>query len=148
MDSNRPKEDAMQTGAPTTSNRVVFRLVENARKHLDGEDVLAVFRGQTRVSPVMFPLVGSILGVSVAKPRSVIVTKTSLVTVQTSLWSQSRVVRLVSRHRCGSVPVNLTRWGLKIDDEDAIFALLSTFPAMKQVARLAQEPTPGSPKYA
>lgn len=62
------------TGAPTTASRVVLRLVENAREHLGGEDVLAVFRGQTLVSPVMLPLVGSVLGMAVAKPRAVIVT--------------------------------------------------------------------------
>ncbi len=132
------------TGAPTTASRVVLRLVENAREHLGGEDVLAVFRGQTLVSPVMLPLVGSVLGMAVAKPRAVIVTNMSLVTVQMSMWSQSTVVQLVSCHACGSVPVKVTRWGLRIGDDDTIFALLSTFAQMKEVSRLAQELAPGS----
>jgi hypothetical protein len=121
-----------------TASRVVGKLVGNAREHLGGEDVLAVFRGQTRVSPVLVPLVGAVLGLSVAEPRAVMVTSTSLVTVQTSRWSQSTVVRLISRHDCGSVPVELTRWGLKIADDDTIFALPSTFATMKEVARRAQ----------
>jgi hypothetical protein len=60
-----------------------------------------------------------------------------VVTVQQSQWSLSRVTSLVSQHRCGSVPIELSRWGLKIGDDAKIFAFVTTFEDMKQVAHLA-----------
>lgn len=54
------------------------------------------------------------------------------------------MVQLVSCHACGSAPVKVTRWGLRIGGDDTIFALLSTFAQMKEVSRLAQELAPGS----
>ncbi len=117
--------------------RVESRLVDNARKHLGDEEVLAVFRGQTSVSPIVLPVVGSLLFMLV-KPRTVIVTDKSVVTVQGGAWSQSSVVGLVSRHVCGSVQVAVTRWGLQIGDDDKIFALPTTLGEMQEVARLAQ----------
>jgi hypothetical protein len=117
--------------------RIERRLVENAREHLGDEEVLAVFRGQTFLSPVILPLIGFLLFMLV-KFRAVIVTDKSVVTVQQSLWSQSTVVGLVSRHVCGSVPMELTRWGLKIGDDDTIFAMPTTLAEMKEAARLAE----------
>lgn len=115
--------------------RIERALVDAARRHLRDENVLAVFRGQTFLSPAIAPLIGSLT--VVAKPRTVIVTANSVVTVQQSLWSLSRVTSLVSQHRCGSVPIELSRWGLKIGDDAKIFAFVTTFEDMKQVAHLA-----------
>jgi hypothetical protein len=116
--------------------RVARKLVENAQAHLDGEEVSGVFLGQTLFSPILLPLVGSLL--LVAEPRAVIVSRRSVLTVQRSKWSESKVVRVISRHDCG-VPVEVGRWGLRIADEDRIFATFSTLEDMREVARLAAQ---------
>jgi hypothetical protein len=115
--------------------RIERKLIEKAREHLGDEEVLRVFRGQTFLSPVFVPLIGPLL--FMVKPRAVMVTERSVITLQQSRWSQSTVVHVVSRHDCGSVPVAVTRWGLSIDGEDKIFASLGTLDDMKEVARLA-----------
>ena len=115
--------------------RIERKLIEKAREHLGDEQVLRVFRGQTFLSPVFVPLIGPLL--FMVKPRTVMVTERSVITLQQSRWSQSTVAGVVSRHQCGSVPVEVTRWGLKIGDEDTIFASLSTLEDMREVARLA-----------
>ena len=115
--------------------RIERKLVEKAQEHLGDEEVLRVFRGQTFLSPVFVPLVGPML--YMVKPRTVMVTERSVITLQQSRWSQSTVVGVVSRHARGSVPVEVTRWGLRIGAEDKIFALLGTLDDMKEVARLA-----------
>jgi hypothetical protein len=115
--------------------RIERKLVEKAKEHLGDEEVLRVFRGQTTLSPVFVPLVGPIL--FIVKPRTVMVTERSVITLQQSRWSQSRVVSVVSRHDCGSVPVEVTRWWLRIGGEDKIFASLATLEDMKEVARVA-----------
>jgi hypothetical protein len=116
--------------------RIQRRLLENSRDHLGDEEALAVFRGQTSVSPLILPLIGPLL-FKLVNPRAVIVTDRSVVTVQQTPWSQSTVRGLVSRYD-RSVPIELTRWGLKIGDDDKIFALPSTFPDMREVGRLAE----------
>jgi hypothetical protein len=45
---------------------------------------------------------------------------------------------VVSRYDRGSVPIELTRWGLRIGDDEKIFALPSTLADMHDVARLAE----------
>jgi hypothetical protein len=65
------------------------------------------------------------------------VTEHSVITLQQSRWSQSTVVGMVSRHDRGSVPVEVTRWGLRIAGEEKIYASLSTLEDMREVARLA-----------
>ena len=65
------------------------------------------------------------------------VTERSVITLQQSRWSQSTVAGFVSRHDCGSVPVEVTRWGLRIDGEDKIFASIGTLDDMREVARVA-----------
>ncbi len=119
--------------------RIERKLVEKAREYLGDEEVLRIFRGQTQVSPVFVPLVGALL--FNVKPRAVMVSERSVITVQQSRWSQSTVVRLVSRHERGVVAIEVTRWGLRIGDEETIYASLSTLDDMKEVARLASEPT-------
>lgn len=120
--------------------RIERKLVEKAKKHLGDEEVLRVFRGQTFLSPVFVPLVGPLL--FMVKPRTVMVTERSVITLQQSRWSQSTVAGVVSRHDCGSVPVEVTRWGLRIDGEEKIFAALSTLDDMKEVGRLASGDAP------
>jgi hypothetical protein len=115
--------------------RIERKLVERAREYLGDEAVLRVFRGQTLVSPVFVPLIGPLL--FSVKPRTVMVTERSVITLQQSRFSQSTIVGLVSKHECGSVPVEVSRWGLKIDGEEKIYASLSTLEDMKAVARLA-----------
>ncbi|MBV9165629.1 MAG: hypothetical protein JO342_05705 [Solirubrobacterales bacterium] len=115
--------------------RIERKLVEKAREYLGDEEVLRLFRGQTSVSPLLLPLIGPLL--FPVKLRAVMVTERSIVTLQQSRWSQSTIARLVSRHECGSVTVEVTRLGLKIDGEEKIFAALSTLEDMKEVARLA-----------
>ena len=110
------------------------KLVESAAEHVGDARVLTVFRGQTLVSPAIVPLIGPIVSAFVAKPRSVIVTDRSVITVQESLWFQAQVVRVVSTYPCGSAPMRLTRFGLKIGDDERIFARLGSFAAMKRVA--------------
>lgn len=119
-------------------NRIEHKLVDNAREHLQDEEVRGLFRGQTFVSPVILPIVSSLL--LMVKSRAVIVTDKSVVTVQQSFWSESTVVALVSRHDCGSIPIEVSRWGLKIGDDPKIFALLTTLEDMTEVARLAAQP--------
>jgi hypothetical protein len=116
--------------------RIERRLVENSGEHLRDEAVLAVFRGQTNVSPLVLPLIGPLF-FKLVKPRAVIVTDASVVTVQQSIWSQSTVVGFISRYS-RSVPIEVSRWGLKIADDDKIFALPSTLPQLREVARLAE----------
>ena len=115
--------------------RIERKLVEKAREYLGDEEVLRVFRGQTVLSPVFVPLIGPLL--FMVKPRAVMVSERSVITVQQTRWSQSTVARVVSRHDCGSVPIEVTRWGLRIDGDEKIFASLSTLDDMKEVARLA-----------
>ncbi len=115
--------------------RIERKLVEKAREYLGGEEVLRVFRGQTLVSPVFVPLIGPLL--FRVKPRAVMVTERSVITFQQSRWSQSTIVGLVSRHELGSVPIELSRWSMKIDGEEKIYAALSTLEDMSAVARLA-----------
>ncbi len=120
--------------------RIERRIIQNSRHHLGDEQVRTVFRGQTFVSPVVVPLIGQVL-FKLVKPRTVIVTDRSVVTVQQSSWSQSTIVGLVSRHECGSVAIECSRWGLKIGNDDKIFALLSTLPDMQETAKLAERVT-------
>jgi hypothetical protein len=115
--------------------RIEHKLVDSAREHLQGESVLAVFRGQTVVSPIFLPLIGTML--AIARPRAVIVTGRSILTLQQSIWSESKVTKVFSRHECGVVPVAISRWGLKIADEPTIFASLTTLADMRSVAGLA-----------
>jgi hypothetical protein len=115
--------------------RIEHKLIASAREHLRGESALAIFRGQTVVSPIFVPLIGPLLGI--AKSRTVIVTDNSLVTLQQSMWSESKVTRLFSRHDRGAVPLAIGRWGLKIGDEPTIFASLTTLDAMRTLADLA-----------
>lgn len=122
--------------------RIERKLVEKAKEHLGDEEVLRVFRGQTFLSPVFLPLVGPLL--FTVKLRTVMVTKRSVITLQQSRWSQSTVVGVVSHHDCGAVPVEVTRWGLKIDGDEKIFAALSTLDDMREVARVASGDAPSS----
>jgi hypothetical protein len=115
--------------------RIERKLIGKAREHLGNEEVLRVFRGQTFLSPVFVPLVGPVF--PMVKLRTVMVTERSVITLQQSRWSQSTVVGVISRHECGSVPVELTRWALRINGEDKIFASVSTLDDMKEVARVA-----------
>lgn len=119
--------------------RIERKLVEKAKEYLGDEEVLRVFRGQTQLSPVFVPLVGPLL--FSVKPRAVMVSERSVITVQQSRWSQSTVVRVVSKHERGVVPIEITRWGLRIGDEETIYASFSTLDDMKEVARLAAGPT-------
>jgi hypothetical protein len=122
-----PQDDGLLTGTQQ-------KLVESAKEHLRGEQVLAVFQGQTFISPVFLPVVSALLFVFGARPRTVIVTDASVITLQESIWLQSKVSHLVSRHRRGSVPMKLTRLGLKVGDDAKIFAMIGSFQAMKQAA--------------
>jgi hypothetical protein len=97
--------------------------------------VLALFRGQTAVSPVLVPVVSSLL--FSARPHTVMVTNKTVLTLQQGYWSQSTIAGLVSRHECGSVPVQVTRWGLQIGEGPTIYALPSTLGDMPNVERLA-----------
>lgn len=99
------------------------KLVENAREHLGDERVRAVFRGQTHVSPVVLPLLAPVVFFFLVKPRTVIVTDKSVITVQESSWLQSKVTRVVSRYPCGTVPIRRTRLGLKVADDATVFAM-------------------------
>jgi hypothetical protein len=112
------------------------KLVEEAAEYLGEESVRAVFRGQTTVSPAIVPIIGPLFA---ARPRSVIVTERLLVTVQESIWFQSRVLRLISRYRRGSVPLQLTRLSLRLGDDRKIFAMLGAFPAMRRVATIGSQ---------
>ena len=127
------------SAAPTDEGLLALtdrRLVEAAAQHLDDEPVTAVFRGQTVVSPSLVPIIGPLF---LARPRSVIVTAGSVVTVQESIWFQSRIVRFISRYRRGSVSLRMTRFALKVGDDPKIFAMLGTFPAMRRVAALGSQ---------
>lgn len=118
------------------TREVERKLLESASKHIGDEKALVVFRGQTFVSPIALPLIGSLLFVWIAKPRTVIVTEKSLITVQESIWSESKVVRLVSRYRRGSVPVELSRLGLRIAQDKRIFSMIGSLPEMRRAAEL------------
>jgi hypothetical protein len=115
--------------------RVERKLLARAIVFLGDECVLRIFRGQTRLSPVMLPVIGSVP--FIRQPRTIIAKEKSIVTVQQSAWSESVIVRLVSRYACGSVPVYVSDWALKIAHDEQVFALLTTFRDMKAVARLA-----------
>jgi hypothetical protein len=123
------------TSAPPFSG-TELKLVESVKEYLEDERVLAVVRGQTFVSPVVLPLIGPLLLIFLVRPRSVIVTDQSLITVEESIFLQSKVTRLVSRYRSGAVPVRLSRLGLKIGTDRKVFAMLGSFPAMRRAATL------------
>lgn len=112
------------------------KLVDSLKEHLGDERVLTVVRGQTFVSPVVLPLISPLLFIFLVRPRTVIVTDKSLITVEESIWLQSKVTRLVSRYGSGAVPVRLSRLGLKIGPDRKIFAMLGSFPAMRKAATL------------
>jgi hypothetical protein len=114
--------------------RIEQKLFDGAREHLQGELPLATFRGQTVVSPILLPLIGPLL--VIAKPRVVIVTDRSIVTLQQSRWSESTTRDLVSRHERGTVAVTVSRWGLRIGEDPTIFASATTLDAMRAVAEL------------
>jgi hypothetical protein len=127
--------------------RIERKLMEKAQALLGGEQVLGIFRGQTSVSPVWVPLIGPLF--FMVKPRAVIVTERSVITVQQSRFSQSTVVGVVSRHQCGSVSVEVSRWGLRIDGDEKVFGSLSTLEDMREVARIASgEAASSSPSLA
>ncbi len=125
--------------------RIERKLIERAEELLGGEEVLRVFRGQTSLSPVFLPLIGPLF--LMVKPRAVIVTERTVITLQQSRWSQSTVVGVVSRHECGSVPVEVTRWGLRVDGDEKIFGALSTLEDMREVARVASGGQTSSEPY-
>jgi hypothetical protein len=108
------------------------KLVESARAHLGDERVLAVLRGQTQVSPVLLPLLAPLLFFFLVKPRTVIVTDKSIITVQESIWQQSKVARVVSRYPCGTVPLRRTRLGLKIGEDATVFAMPASLSALDE----------------
>ena len=121
--------------------RIEHKLIHGAEEHLRGEEVLTVFRGQTGLSPIFVPLVSPLL--YFPKPRTVLVTDNTVITVQQGFWSQSTIAGLVSRHECGTVPVQVTRWGLQIADEPTIYALPSTLGDIRTVERLTNaRPSP------
>ena len=111
------------------------KLLESARVFVGDEYVVRIFRGQTLLSPVILPVIGSLP--FIAQPRTVIATEKSIVTVQQSTWSQCAIVRLVSRYARGSVPVYVSDLALKIADDEKVFALLTTLQDMTAVGRLA-----------
>lgn len=113
--------------------RVEHMLLESAREHLGGERVLAVLRGQTHVSPLLFPLMAPVLLFFLVKPRAVIATDKSIITVQESMWLQAKVTRVVSRYPCGGVAIRRTRLGLKIGDDLTIFAMPASLSALDEV---------------
>ena len=117
--------------AETARGRKVERmLLESAREHLGNERVRAVMRGQTHVSPVVLPLLAPVLLFFLVKPRSVIVTDRSIITVQESIWLQSKVTRVVSHYPRGGIPVRRTRLGLKIDDDPTVYAMPGSLRAL------------------
>src|ERR1700710_431285 len=89
--------------------RIEHKLFDNAHEHLDEEPPLAAFRGQTRVSPVFVPVIGPLL--VIPKPRVVFLPARSIVTLRQSMWSESTVTGVASRHERGAVPVTASRWG-------------------------------------
>lgn len=113
--------------------RVEQMLLESASDHLGNERVLVVFRGQTHVSPVVIPLLAPLLLFFLVKPRSVIVTDRSIVTVQESVWLQAKVTRLISRYPCGAVPIRRTRLALKIADDPSVFGLPGSLRALDEM---------------
>jgi hypothetical protein len=123
-----------------------LKLIESVGEYLEDEPVVAVVRGQTFVSPLVLPIIGPLLFVFLVNPRSVIVTDKSLITVQESIWFQSKVTRLISRYRKGAVPVSRTRLGLKIGEDRRIFAMLGSLPAMRVVASPSASGDASSPR--
>jgi hypothetical protein len=85
---------------------------------------------------VLVPLIAPLLFFLV-KPRTLIVTDKSVITVQESVWLESRVTRLVSRHPRGSVRIRRTRLGVKVGDEPTIFATPASLGAMSQTVAIA-----------
>ena len=112
--------------------RLERKLVESAREHLGDERVLSVLRGQTHISPVLLPLIAPLLFFFLVKPRTVIVTDKSILTVQENIWVQSRVARVVSRYPCGTVPIRRTRLGLKVGDDATVFAMPGSLSALNE----------------
>jgi hypothetical protein len=95
-------------------------LLESAREHLGNERVRASVRGQPHVSPVVLPLLAPLLLFFLVKPRSVIVTDRSIITVQESIWLQSTVKRVVSHYPCGAVSIRRTRLAVKVGSDPTI----------------------------
>ena len=117
--------------ASTPRGRKLERmLLESARTHLGDERVGAVLRGQTHVSPLVLPLVAPLLLFFLVKSRSVIVTDRSIITVQESIWLQSKVTRVVSQYPCGEVSIRRTRLGLKIGDDPTVYAMPGSLSAL------------------
>jgi hypothetical protein len=137
----REQEHAMDslTGALTDNGPLALterKLVEDAAEYVGEQPVRVVFRGQTILSPALLPIIGPLF---MARPRSVIVTDRSVITVQESIWFQSRVLRVISSYRRGSVSLGVTRFALKVGDDPKIFAMLGGFPAMRRVAVIGSQ---------
>jgi hypothetical protein len=116
------------------------KLLSSATEHLGDERVLAVFRGQTHVSPLLLPLLAPLLFFFWVKPRTVIVTDKSIITLQESVWLQSKVAGKVSRYPCGGVPIRRTRLGLKIGDDATVFAMFSSLGVLEEMVAIGSRP--------
>src|SRR5438270_9720309 len=142
----RAEEDAMDGWADASANggrlnQIEDKLIESARKHLGDERVVVLLRGQTHISPVLLPLLAPLLFFFLVKPRTVIITETSVVTVQESVFLQSRVARVVSHHPRGSVPIRRTRLGLKVGEDATVFAMPGSLGALGRTVDVGSEPT-------
>jgi hypothetical protein len=128
--------DAWTTASPTRGmrTRTEEKLLAGLREHLRDEQVLAVVRGQTFISPLILPLIAPLLFLFVVKPRTVIITDKSVLTVEESMWVQSKVVRVVSQYPSGSVQVRFSHLGLTVGDDAKVFAMPGSLPAMRQAA--------------
>lgn len=124
------------SAADAPEGRLERKLVESAHKHVGDERVRVVLRGQTSISPLVLPLLGSLLFFLV-KPRTVIVTDKSVITVQESIFQQSKVARLVSHYPAGDVPIRRTRLGLKVGEDATIFAVPGSLAALDRAVAAA-----------
>lgn len=120
--------------------RIEDKLIDNAREHIGDERVVVLCRGQTHISPVLLPLLAPLLLFFLVKPRTAIVTDTSVVTVQENIFLQSRVARVVSRYPRGSVPIRRLRLGLKIGEDPTVFAMPGSLAALGQTVDLGLQP--------
>jgi hypothetical protein len=116
---------------PVPPGRLERMLLESAREHLGNERVRVIVRGQTHVSPVVLPVLAPLLLFFLVKPRSVIVTDRSIITVQESIWLQSKVKRVVSHYPCGRVAIHRTRLGVKVGTDPTVYAMPRSLAALR-----------------
>ena len=109
-------------------------LVENARPQMEGgEEASAVMLGQTGVTPWLYLLIFPLVFIFIVRSRAVALTERNIYVIDQSIWKQKEV-QAVRRYPRGTTQFEVTALGVKVADEDPIYALLGQGDEKKKIA--------------